>query len=77
MLWLMLTQDGMHMKDAFRKEVCLECWVAILSFWSSATLASLANDEDLGWLEPKRLLAAPTRTVRRRVCILAFVSRML
>lgn len=57
MLWLMLTQDGMHMKDAFRKEVCLECWVAILSFWSSATLASLANDEDLGWLEPKRLLA--------------------
>lgn len=46
MLWLMLTQDGMQMKDTFRKQVCLECWVAILSFWSSVSLASLVNNEN-------------------------------
>lgn len=41
-----------RMKDTFRKQVCLECWVTILSFWSRTTLASLVNNEKLGWLEP-------------------------
>lgn len=76
-LWLVLTQDGMQM-NAFRKQACLECWVAILSSWSSATLASLVNNEKLDWLEPNRIPGScyPMLPVRRIVCILMFVSRM-
>lgn len=69
---------GWNAEDAFRKQVCLECWVAILSFWSSTTLASLVNNEKLGWLEPNGIPGScyPMLTVRRLVCILMFVSRM-